>query len=884
MKRIICTLLAAVTVMLLCVPCVFAVEKSASLSEDKIIEIVGALEIMRGDENGNLNLDNKVTRAEFVKMAVCASNYKDDADVKTAYAIFPDVSSSHWASGYVRVAVSAGWINGYLDGTFRPSGNVKLEEATNIVLKLLGYTDADFVGSYPDGQLAKYSSLKLDTGIAAKRGDELSRRECMYLIYNMLCTYTKSGTPYCMTIGETADADGNIDYQALLEAKKEGPYIVTDLDLWQQQVKASEKTVYYKDGKTVDASYVEMYDVLYYSPEFSSVWIYSGKTAGVIESYYPNINSPASVRVSGAEYKLVQRSDYSGTLADGRFDVDSAVVLLLGEGGCAVEAYAATDAYIVSSKQELESGKGKLYVNDTYSPLNDITEEALVYSCGAIDCSFAYNVNASGILSGFVPSKEDPASIVVNSKNYTLSEAVKDSFKNERDFAENDFITLYFGKNGLVEYAEHADIYDTDIYEDNGLSYDALVAQTLKGPEIAIGDSWKEKIGFDAQSAEYYNDGRRVDMSDIRDYDVLYYSKTFKTVWIYTDKVTGVLEAVSPTTVAPSSVTVAGNTYSLETSKAVLSFSGKGTFAVGDTVTLLMGGMGVAAAIPAENAATDILGISTSVEKKEYTSADGKTYEDYYVNISAFDGNNYSIKTGDSDFEIGVLVYAGYTDGKMNVKELDVKYTSSDLTKLNNAIKNKKVSPDAVLVDYYGTGYAKVYESDLSKLDINEKTVAYYQLDNDGNLCCLVLHDATGDTHSYGVILNFKGNYNFLTSSKNNSISNYVTPPIGAVQIKYGKIEADKITQLNATDILFIDGAYAKTAAKKYDLWDYAECFVMEQKSFSVSRESSDSQGDVIAKTSLDHIKTLLSEDEYTVKGYYDARGIVRVLVAQKNK
>lgn len=883
MKRIICALLAAITLVALVAPVAFAVEKSAGLGEEKIIEIVGALGIMRGDENGNLNLEKGVTRAEFVKMAVCASNYKDDADVKTAYSIFPDVGASHWAAGYIRVAVENGWINGYLDGTFRPSGNVKLEEAANIVLKLLGYTASDFIGSYPDGQMAKYRSLKLNTGIPAEQGKELSRRECMYLIYNMLCTYTKQGQAYALTIGQTADSLGNIDYSALVEEKKEGPYIITDPEAWKTVAGVSEKTVFYKDGKTAQLSDVELYDVIYYSPEFSSVWIYDQKTAGVVEGYSPDRNSPKSVTVSGVTYELADRADFSGALADGAFAVDSAVVLLLGENGCAVEAYGATDAYIASSKQELVSGKERLFVNDVYSEKNDITEKSIVYSCEALSSSFVYGTKVSGILTAFSPSKEAPAGITVNSKNYNLSSSVKELFKNEAEFSENDFVTLYFGKNGLVEYAEHADIYDTEIYEDNGLSYEALVAATLKGPEIVLGEEWNEKLGFDADTAEYYLDGRKVEKENVRDYDVIYYSPTFKTVWIYSEKVTGVIEAISPNAVAPSSVTVAGSQYSLESSKAVLSFSAKGSFAVGDTVTLLLGASGVAAAAEPSKVSTDFLGISTSVEKKEYTAADGLVYEDYFVSVSAFDGRTYSIRTGDADFDTGVLVYVGYSDGEMRVREFSVKYSDSNISALKTAVKKGNITSDAVLVDYYGKSFVKTYANRLAQINLTAKNVVYYNMNSDGYVDYLVLKDATGDCHSYGVILKFKGNYNYLTTSKNSSIGNYITAPTGGVQVKYNN-EADSINALSAIDVMNIDAAYVKSAVKTYALWDYAECFVMEQTSYTVPKDSDKKQSDIIAKTSVDYIKTLLSGNEYEIKGYYDSTGIVRVLVAQRVK
>lgn len=881
MKKFLCALLAALTLMMLAVPAVSAVEKSAGLDESKIIEIVGALGIMRGGENGNLNLDSKVTRAEFVKMAVCASNYKDDADVKTAYSIFPDVGASHWAAGYVRVAVSNGWINGYLDGTFRPSGNVKLEEAANIVLKLLGYTNSDFIGSYPDGQLAKYRSLNLDTSISAARGAELTRRECMYLIYNMLCTYTKQGQAYCQTIGEKSDNFGNLDYSALVDSKKEGPFVVTDLATWKDAVGAGAKTVYYKDGKTVSDAEIALFDVLYYSPEFSSVWVYDDKTAGVVEGYSPDQNSPATVTVSGKTYTIADRADYFGNLAAGKFDMDTAVVLLLGENGVAVEGYAAQGPYIAGSTDEILSEAQNLYVNDVYSQNNTITEKSLVYSCTSIASSFAYNGNVSGIITGFSPSKENPENVTIGSKSYAISSYLKDSFKNENVYAQNDFITVYFGKNGLVEYAEHADIYDTEIYEDNGLSYESLVASTLKGPEIVLGDEWKEKLGFDLDSAEIYSDGKTIKASALRDYDVVYYSPTFKTVWVYSDKVTGVVESISPNTLSPSSVTVAGNQYSLESSKAVLAFGGKGTFAVGDTVTLLLGQKGVVQVVAPAAVSSDVLGISESVEKKQYTAGNGLTYEDYYLNVSGFDGKKYSIKTGDADFDTGKLVYIGFINGEMKATEFSKKYTELDISKVKSAVKNGMIASDAVIVDYYGKNYVKTFANRLSEITLSAKNVAYFSINDEGYLEYLVLHDATGDCHSYGVILKFKGANTFITSNKNSSISNYVSTPMGAVQIKYNK-SADSIELLGEIDVLNIDGTTVKNGTKSYSLWDYAECFVMEQKSFTVSKDSDLKQSEVIAKTSVDYIKTLLLGNEYNILGYCDSTGIVRVLVAQK--
>ena len=67
-KRLLSGLLAVVLVLGL-LPAAFA----AAPAQEEAAQVLAALDIMVGDENGNLNLDRAVTRAEFTKMAVAAS-------------------------------------------------------------------------------------------------------------------------------------------------------------------------------------------------------------------------------------------------------------------------------------------------------------------------------------------------------------------------------------------------------------------------------------------------------------------------------------------------------------------------------------------------------------------------------------------------------------------------------------------------------------------------------------------------------------------------------------------------------------------------------------------------------------------------------------------
>ena len=68
-----------------------------------------------------------------------------------------------------------------------------------------------------------------------------------------------------------------------------------------------------------------------------------------------------------------------------------------------------------------------------------------------------------------------------------------------------------------------------------------------------------------------------------------YYNENLQTVWVYSDKVSGTLTALSPSSAAPTSITVTGTEYELGTSTAIYKCSSQGEFSTGDVVTLLLG-------------------------------------------------------------------------------------------------------------------------------------------------------------------------------------------------------------------------------------------------------------------------------------------------------
>jgi hypothetical protein len=263
------------------------------------------------------------------------------------------VKQSHWAAGYIKTAVTAGWFAGYSDGTFRPSNNIKLEEAATALLRMLGYTDAeDFGGVYPKPQLALFKSVGLGDGVARSEGGVVTRGDCVQMFYNLLCAKTKSGQSYATTIGMALDSTGHVDYTALVASERKGPYV--NDGSWTSTLPFSlTNAEVYLNGRAASAGDVANYDVYYYNPNLRTVWAYRNSITGVYTSAAPSTAMPSAVVLSGATYTLSTAAAAFELSDAGSFHPGDNVTLLLGMEGDVVAAVdsALTDTTLVGVVQ-----------------------------------------------------------------------------------------------------------------------------------------------------------------------------------------------------------------------------------------------------------------------------------------------------------------------------------------------------------------------------------------------------------------------------------------------------------------------------------------------------------------------------------------------------
>ncbi len=323
MKKIISIgLVLAMTASLLVLP-------TAAATESEMIQTVQALGIMVGDENGNMNLDDSVTRAQFATMSVRATPGGDSLS-QTAYAPFPDVPATHWSAAYVTVAVQSGYIVGYTDGTFQPDNQISLAEGLTMVLKILGYSSEYFTGTYPQAQMLLADQLGLcDDVTATLSTDILDRGDAMTIFYNALTAKTSAGQVYLTTLGYTLDSKGEVDLTALINATMDGPIVAEGSWTDKVSVDFASATIT-KDGKAISASQISTYDVVYWNEYLNTVWVYSDRVTGSIQAISPSTAAPTSVMVAGQSYALGSSAATYAFSQLGEYSVGDSVTLLLG--------------------------------------------------------------------------------------------------------------------------------------------------------------------------------------------------------------------------------------------------------------------------------------------------------------------------------------------------------------------------------------------------------------------------------------------------------------------------------------------------------------------------------------------------------------------------
>ncbi len=99
---------------------------------EKQMKVWVASGLLKGYDDGSIQPNRAVTRAEFMTLVNRAFNLQERASIS-----FTDLKADHWAYGQIAAAVHAGYVKGYEDGTVGWSKQVSREESAVMAALLL---------------------------------------------------------------------------------------------------------------------------------------------------------------------------------------------------------------------------------------------------------------------------------------------------------------------------------------------------------------------------------------------------------------------------------------------------------------------------------------------------------------------------------------------------------------------------------------------------------------------------------------------------------------------------------------------------------------------------------------------------------------------------
>ena len=389
------------------------------------------------------------------------------------------------------------------------------------------------------------------------------------------------------------------------------------------------------------------------------------------------------------------------------------------------------------------------YTDGSFRPDNGVTLEE---ACTAVLKLLGYDVTT---LSGTFPAAQ-------------LNKASSLGLRANLSRKQGETMTLADGAvllyNALTAMTSEGSVYGTSLgftVTDGQLDASSILLRSLEGPFVA---GTGESLPF--VPATVYRNDSQTDSAQLDPYDVYYYNQSAKTVWIYSRRAAGRITAVSPSASAPTSVTVAGVSYTLASSAAASQLSSLNGGGVGQVVTLLLGMNNEAVAVLTGEQADEVFyGVVQSASRSliEENGADVQQT----VTVACTDGVTRAVNVDKSlNYPAGWLVEITVDENGENVTALCEKSVSGTFNAEGTALGEYPLADDVQILDTTAEGVAGTMRpSRLSGVTLSASDVKYYTTNAAGEIDRLILDDVTGDLWTYGVLDDVRNLVTHLTSS-----------------------------------------------------------------------------------------------------------------------
>ena len=492
MKKLLALVLALVMSMSLVTISNADFKDADKIDYNEAVDVMNAVGVFVGDEKGNFNAKENLTREQAAKIIAYLELGSKAADAMVGGNTFTDVASSRWSAGFIAYCAQAGIVSGVGDGKFDPAGQLTALQFGKMLLVELGY-DAKaekMVGTDWAINTSKLmATAKLMDGIDGSVNQVLTREKAAQMTLNAI----KAPMVTYETKGSSISVNGaEINFGASV-AKYETSTIAKDQNISSQKLTSGEYTVelgekLYKDLKklsTTDAFersatewklkaesigvYADDADLVYYKgTKIGDIYADLGLSKGISKTKVTMyVNGVAASYTSGTDYgansDIVKGNQTkiggNGVELDVYYDsdTDSVTFVLIetyvGKVAAAYKATSTKDAYVTVSATRADgfTGVGGSFDTESFSK-DDIV--AYTYSNKAGDRGIQTMYLADKV-SGTLSAYTTDGSVTVGGTKY---DADKVSATNIKEFSQTvdkgSDVVLYLDANGYALYLD----------------------------------------------------------------------------------------------------------------------------------------------------------------------------------------------------------------------------------------------------------------------------------------------------------------------------------------------------------------------------------------------------------------------------------------------
>lgn len=184
---------------------------------------------VNGYSDGTFKPDDKVNRAEALKMILLAGEVDMTVEISEPVKKFSDVNEDVWFYSFVNAAVNKKIIDGYEDGTFKPGQSVILAEALKMIFQAYDIAElpVEFEAPYADVKsdlwFAPFAAFTASKNITLPEDDgllhpekEITRAELAELLYRFRYSANRNLAPVPFDLEWDSYEDSSLGFKTLM--------------------------------------------------------------------------------------------------------------------------------------------------------------------------------------------------------------------------------------------------------------------------------------------------------------------------------------------------------------------------------------------------------------------------------------------------------------------------------------------------------------------------------------------------------------------------------------------------------------------------------------------------------------------------------------------